>query len=62
MIKLTGIVKFFTINNGTITYINNNAGTVDYVRGEINLFPVNITSTSIEKELKLKLLQNLMIL
>ena len=46
--QLTGTFKFFTIDGGTITYINNNAGTVDYKRGEITLFPINISSTSID--------------
>ena len=34
--QLTGTIKFFTINESTITFINNDAGIVDYVRGEIN--------------------------
>ena len=52
--QLTGIVKFFTINNGVITYINNNAGTVDYVKGEVILFPVTITSTSLENRIEIE--------
>ncbi len=52
--QLTGIVKFFTINNGVITYINNNAGTIDYVKGEVILFPVTITSTSLENRIEIE--------
>ena len=52
--QLTGIVKFFTIDNGVITYINNNAGTVDYVKGEVILFPVTITSTLLENRIEIE--------
>ena len=52
--QLTGTIKFFTIDGDTITYINNNAGTVDYKRGEINLFPVNISSTSIDGKIEIE--------
>ena len=52
--QLTGIVKFFTINDGIITYVNNNAGTIDYVKGEVILFPVNITSTSLENRIEIE--------
>ena len=50
----TGTIKFFTIDGDTITYINNNAGTVDYKRGEINLFPVNISSTLIDGKIEIE--------
>ncbi len=52
--QLTGTIKFFTIDGDTITYINNNAGTVDYKRGEINLFPVNISSTFIDGKIEIE--------
>ena len=52
--QLTGIIKFFTIDGDVITYINNNAGTVDYKRGEINLFPINISSTSIDGKIEIE--------
>ena len=52
--QLTGIIKFFTISGNTITYVNNNAGVVDYIRGEINLFPINITSTSIPEKIEIE--------
>ena len=52
--QLTGIVKFFKIENGVITYINNNAGTVDYVKGEVILFPVNISSTTLSNRIEIE--------
>ena len=52
--QLTGTIKFFTIDGDVITYINNNAGTVDYKRGEINLFPINISSTSIDGKIEIE--------
>ena len=52
--QLTGIVKFFTISDGIITYINNNAGTIDYVKGEVILFPVSIISTSLENRIEIE--------
>jgi hypothetical protein len=50
----TGIVKFFTIVNSVITYVNNNAGTVDYIKGEVILFPVNIVSTTLENRVEIE--------
>ena len=52
--QLTGVVKFFVFVDGVITYINNNAGTVDYTKGEINLFPVNITSTTLSNRIEIE--------
>ena len=52
--QLTGIVKFFTIESGVITYVNNNAGNIDYVKGEIILFPVNIVSTTLENRIEIE--------
>ncbi len=52
--QLTGTIKFFTINESTITFINNDAGIVNYVRGEINLFPVNISSTTISEKIEIE--------
>ena len=52
--QLTGVVKFFTINNGVITYINNNAGTVDYVKGEVILFPVTIVSSTLSNRVEIE--------
>ena len=52
--QLTGVVKFFTINNGVITYINNDAGTVNYTKGEVILFPVNITSSTLSNRVEIE--------
>ena len=52
--QLTGVVKFFTIDNNVITYINNNAGTVDYVKGEIILFPVTIVSSTLSNRVEIE--------
>ena len=52
--QLTGVVKFFTMDNGVIRYINNNAGNVDYVKGEVDLFPVNIVSTSLSNRIEIE--------
>lgn len=40
-----GKIRFFTLIGGSPNFINNNAGTVNYERGEIILYPVTITST-----------------
>jgi len=53
--QTTGIIKFFTLDGDSITYINNNAGTVDYIRGEINLFPINISSTTISEKVEIEI-------
>tara|TARA_B100000282_G_scaffold287085_1_gene254260 strand:+ start:109 stop:1815 length:1707 start_codon:yes stop_codon:yes gene_type:complete len=52
--QLKGTVKFFTFIDGVISYVNDNAGTVDYVRGEINLFPINIISTSLSERIEIE--------
>ena len=53
--QTTGIIKFFRLDGETITYVNNNAGTVDYIRGEINLFPINIASTTISEKVEIEI-------
>ena len=53
--QTTGIVKFFTLDGEIINYINNNAGTVDYTKGEINLFPINISSTTISEKIEIEI-------
>ena len=50
----TGVIKFFTYDNSTITYINNNAGTVNYTYGEIILFPLTITSTTLTERIEVE--------
>ena len=49
-----GIIKFFTFVDGAITYVNNNAGTVDYIKGEIILFPLTITSTTLSNRVEIE--------
>ena len=51
--QTTGVVKFFTLDGEIVNYINNNAGTVDYTKGEINLFPINIASTTISEKIEI---------
>ena len=43
--KNTGTIFFFKLENNLPVVIKNNAGTIDYVRGEIRLDVVNITSS-----------------
>ena len=52
--QTTGVVKFFKIIDNTVTYINNDAGSIDYVKGEINLFPVIISSTSLSNRIEIE--------
>jgi len=53
---LTGIVRFFTLVDDAPNFINNNAGTVDYVKGEIILFAVNITSSDITNKIEIEVI------
>ena len=50
----TGVIKFFTYNNSTINYINDNAGTVNYTKGEIIIFPLTITSTTLTERIEVE--------
>jgi len=43
--KTTGNIFFFKLENNLPVIVKNNAGTVDYIRGEIRLDVVNITSS-----------------
>jgi hypothetical protein len=43
--KNTGIIFFFKLENNLPVVIKNNAGTIDYIRGEIRLDVVNITGS-----------------
>jgi len=52
--QLTGTIRFFVIDGNVITFINNNAGIVDYIKGEINLFPINIASTTISEKIEIE--------
>jgi hypothetical protein len=42
----SGIIFFFKLDNGIPVVVNNNAGTVDYMKGEIKLSPVIFTSST----------------
>jgi hypothetical protein len=42
----TGIIFFFKIVDGLPVIVNNNAGTVDYMRGEIKLTTITFTSST----------------
>ena len=50
----TGVIKFFTYNNSTINYINDNAGTVNYTKGEIIIFPITIISTTLTERIEVE--------
>ena len=50
----TGTVKFFTIVDNAINYINENAGIVDYKKGEIILYPTTITSSSVNAGIEIE--------
>ena len=52
--QTTGVVKFFKIVDGAITYVNNDAGSINYTKGEINLFPVIITSTNLSNRVEIE--------
>ena len=42
----TGIIFFFKLVDGYPVVVNNNAGTVNYMRGEIKLFTITFTSST----------------
>ena len=50
----TGTVKYFTIVDNAINYINENAGIVDYVKGEIILYPTTITTSSVNAGIEIE--------
>ena len=50
----TGTVKFFIIEDNAIKYINENAGIVDYVHGEIILYPTIISSSSVKSGIEIE--------
>lgn len=51
-----GIIRFFTFSDGVINIINNNAGRVDYGRGEIIINPVVIESTSLLNRIEIEVI------
>ena len=53
---LTGVIKFFTLVDGKPNYINNNAGMVDYVKGEIIIYPVSFSSSSLTDRIEIEVI------
>jgi len=53
---LTGVIRFFTLIDDSPNFINNNAGTVDYVKGEIILSAINISSTSASNKIEIEVI------
>ena len=51
---LTGVIKFFTLVDGKPNYINSNAGMVDYVKGEIIIYPVSFSSSSLTDRIEIE--------
>ena len=52
--QISGTIKLFTINGGIITFVNNSAGTIDYIKGEILLFPITISSSTISNRVEIE--------
>ena len=50
----TGVVQFFTLDDGVVNYINEDVGKVDYIKGEIIIYPVTITSTALENRIEIE--------
>ena len=53
---LTGVVRFFTLIDSSPNFINNNAGSVDYVKGEITLSAINISSSTIPNKIEVEVI------
>ena len=51
-----GTIRFFTIVDSKPNYINLNAGTVDYVKGEIILYPVSISSSGLLNRIEIEVI------
>jgi len=52
----TGTIRYFTIVDEKPNYINLNAGTVDYAKGEIILYPTNISSTGLTDKVEIEVI------
>ena len=53
----TGVIKFFTLSNlDEVIYVNQNAGKIDYIKGEIILFPINIVSTALSGRIEIQVI------
>jgi len=53
---LKGVIKFFTLVDGEPNYINNNAGMVDYTKGEIIIYPVSFSSASLTDRIEIEVI------
>ncbi len=51
---LTGSIRFFQLVNGEPNFINDNAGNIDYVKGEIILYATTITSTTVTDKIEIE--------
>ncbi len=54
--KLVGKIRFFTLDNGKPNFINNNAGKINYEKGEIIIYPITITSTSLLNRIEIEVI------
>ena len=52
----TGTIRYFTIVDEKPNYINLNAGVVDYAKGEIILYPTNISSTGLTDKVEIEVI------
>tara|TARA_B100000579_G_scaffold227581_1_gene186432 strand:+ start:80 stop:508 length:429 start_codon:yes stop_codon:yes gene_type:complete len=52
----TGVIKFFKIVNDAPFYVNNTAGTVDYKKGEIILFPISISTSGLTDRVEIQVI------
>jgi len=54
--ETTGTVRFFTMVDEKPNIINNNAGMIDYSKGEIILYPISISSTSLSGRIEIEVI------
>ena len=50
------VLKFFKIVNDVPFYVNNSAGTVDYKKGEIILFPISISTSGLTDRIEIQVI------
>ena len=51
---LKGSVRFFQLVNNEPNFINDNAGIIDYVKGEIIIYAVTIASTTVTNKIEIE--------
>jgi hypothetical protein len=54
--EITGKIRFFILENNIPKFINNNAGTVNYKKGEIILYPIMIESSSLDNKIEIEVI------